>query len=107
MQSYKRSFGPSHEGTFSISMSTMAKEGEYSLAKGHGEINGSKEVVNTPTKASFKVEMICVCNLKELVDLKLIATNVDILRLFEKEKNSPKKFDSYVIQGVRTCKMYV
>jgi len=41
-------------------MSTMSKEGECSLAKGHGEINGSKEVMGTPTKASFKVEMICV-----------------------------------------------
>jgi hypothetical protein len=28
-------------------MSTMSKEGECSLAKGHGEINGSKEVMGT------------------------------------------------------------
>jgi hypothetical protein len=78
-------------------MSTMFKEGECSLAKGHGEIDGSKEVMGTPTKASFKAEMICVHNLKELMDLELIATNVDILTLFEKEKNSPKNFHSNVI----------
>jgi hypothetical protein len=53
--------------------------------------------MNTPTKASFKAEMICVRNLKELMDLELIATNVDILTLFEKKKNSPKKFHSNVI----------
>ncbi len=84
----------------------MSKESECSLAKGHGEINGSKDIMGTPTKVSFKVEIICVHNLKKLMDLELIATNVDILTLFEKEKNSPKNFHSNVIRGVRTCKMY-
>jgi hypothetical protein len=78
-------------------MSTMSKEGECSLAKGHGAINGSKEVMGTPTKVGFKAKMICVHNLKLLVDLKLIATNVDILTLFEKKKNSPKQIHSNVI----------
>ncbi len=87
-------------------MSTMSKESECSLAKGHGEINGSKDVMGTPTKVSFKAEMICVHDLKELMDLELIATNVDILTLFEEKKNSPKFFHSNVIRGVRTCKMY-
>jgi hypothetical protein len=62
--------------------------------------------MGTPTKVSFKAEMICVHDLKELMDLELIATNVDILTLFEEKKNSPNFFHSNVIRGVRTCKMY-
>jgi hypothetical protein len=67
-------------------MSTMSKEGECSLAKGHGEINASTEVMAFLQKPVSMQRLLFLRNLKELMDLELIATNVNILTLFEKKK---------------------
>ncbi len=70
----------------STSMSTMSREGECFLAKGHGEIGGSKkDIMDASVKPNLEVEIACVCNLKELLNLELKTTNVDVLALSEKK----------------------
>jgi len=86
MHSFRRIFAPPSEGiTIYASMSTMSKEGECSLARGHGEIGVSKDTMVIYTKPNLEVEITCVCNLKELLNLKLKITNVDVLALSEKK----------------------
>jgi hypothetical protein len=60
-------------------MSTTLREGECYLARGHGEINGLKDTMDVSTKPNTEVEITCVRNLKELLNLKLKTANVDVL----------------------------
>jgi hypothetical protein len=63
----------------------MSRKVECSLASGHGEIDGSKDTMDISIKPSLEAELTCVCNLKELLNLELKATNVDVLALSEKK----------------------
>jgi hypothetical protein len=67
------------------STSTMSREKKCSLARGHGKIGGSKDIMDVFVKPSLEAEIAYVCNLKELLNLKLKATNVDVLALIEKK----------------------
>jgi hypothetical protein len=82
MSSFRRIFVP-HTKALQTYVS-MSREGECSLASGHGEIGGSKkDTMDVSTKPNLEAEIACVCNLKELLNLK--ATNVDVLALSEKK----------------------
>jgi hypothetical protein len=64
----------------------MSREGECSLARGHGEISGSKkDTMDVFAKPSLEAKIACVCNLKELLNLELKVANVDVLALSEKK----------------------
>jgi hypothetical protein len=72
-------------------MSTIYREGECSLARGHGEIvTSKKEVMNAFAKASFEAKAIYVCEVKELVDLELRVGSVDALTM-NGNKKQPKQ----------------
>jgi hypothetical protein len=65
-------------------MSTMSREGECSLARGHEEIVASKkEVMSVITKANLEAKVIFVREVKELVELKLKVASVDALTMNE------------------------
>lgn len=82
MSSFRRFFVP-HAKALQTYVS-MSREGECSLASGHGEIGASKkDTMDVSTKPNLEAEIACVCNLKELLNLK--ATNVDVLALSEKK----------------------
>jgi hypothetical protein len=80
-----RSFAPSlEEAMVPISMSTMSREGECSLAREHGEIvTSKKEVISALTKANLEAKAIFVREVKELVDLELKVASVDALTMNE------------------------
>jgi hypothetical protein len=53
-------------------MSTMSREEECFLARGHGEIGGSKkDTMDVSIKPSLEAKIAYVCNLKELLNLEL------------------------------------
>lgn len=85
---FKRIFGPPpHTKALQTyaSTSTMSRERKRSLARGHGKIGGSKDIMDVSIKPNMEAEIAYVCNLKKLLNLKLKATNVDVLALNEKK----------------------
>jgi hypothetical protein len=73
----------------SISMSTMFREGECSLARGHGEIVASKkEVKNAFVKANLEAKGTSIHEVKELVDLELIVASVDVQTMIENKTST-------------------
>jgi hypothetical protein len=60
-------------------MSTMSREGECSLSKGHGGIGGSKkDTMDVSAKPNLEAEITYVHNLKELLNFELKVDNVDM-----------------------------